>query len=37
MKDKPILVLLEGIDKVGKTTVYKAFRRMNNFRPLCIL
>lgn len=36
MKDKPILVLLEGIDKVGKTTVYKAFRRMNNFGPLCI-
>lgn len=33
---KPALVIFEGVDKVGKTVVYHAFRKLTNYGPLCI-
>lgn len=34
--NKPLLIVLEGPDKVGKTTVYQALRRATNYKPLVI-
>ena len=33
---KPDLVILEGPDKAGKSTVYQAFRRATSYQPLVI-
>ncbi|HJX50140.1 MAG TPA: hypothetical protein VJ438_01625 [Candidatus Nanoarchaeia archaeon] len=33
---KPKLIMLEGPDKVGKTTIYQALRRNTNYGPLVI-
>lgn len=33
---KPKLVIFEGPDKVGKSTIYQAYRRATNYGPLCI-
>lgn len=33
---KPTLILLEGVDKVGKSTIYQALRRETNYGPLVI-
>lgn len=35
-KVKPDLVILEGPDKAGKSTIYQAFRRATNYQPLVI-
>lgn len=34
--NKPDLVILEGPDKAGKSTIYQAFRRATNYQPLVI-
>ena len=34
--NKPKLIILEGVDKVGKTSVYQTLRRMTNYGPLVI-
>ena len=36
MNKKPKLIIFEGVDGVGKTTVYQAFRKVTNYCPLCI-
>ena len=36
MNEKPKLIIFEGVDKVGKTTVYQAFRKATTYGPLCI-
>jgi len=36
MKDKPKLIILEGPDKVGKTTIYQLYRKATNYGPLII-
>ena len=33
---KPDLVILEGPDKAGKSTIYQAFRRATSYQPLVI-
>ena len=33
---KPDLVILEGADKSGKSTIYQAFRRATSYQPLVI-
>ncbi len=33
---KPKLIIFEGPDKVGKSTIYQAYRRATNYGPLCI-
>lgn len=33
---KPDLVILEGSDKAGKSTIYQAFRRATDYQPLII-
>ena len=35
-RTKPDLVILEGSDKAGKSTIYQAFRRATNYQPLVI-
>lgn len=34
--DKPDLIILEGPDKAGKSTVYQAFRKATFYQPLVI-
>ncbi len=34
--DKKKFIIFEGVDKVGKTTIYQAFRKRTNYAPLCI-
>lgn len=36
MSKKPKLVVFEGVDGVGKSTVYQAFRESTDYAPLCI-
>lgn len=34
--EKPKLIILEGVDKTGKSSVYQAFRKMTDYGPLVI-
>ena len=34
--NKPQLIILEGVDKVGKTTVYQRLRKITEYEPLVI-
>lgn len=36
MNSKPDLVILEGPDKAGKSTIYQAFRKATDYQPLVI-
>lgn len=33
---KPLLIVLEGVDKVGKSTIYQQLRRVTHYQPLVI-
>lgn len=33
---KPLLIVLEGVDKVGKSTIYQQLRRATHYQPLVI-